>query len=376
MNEDQTRLTLPVISQNIPTELTDHPYWVMWRWQTRDGKVTKPPYHTNGRKADVSDPKTWVSYAEAIAAYDGGGFDGIGIVLTADDNLIGIDLDNCRDPVTGTIEPDMAILAGRLPTYCEVSPSGTGLRMIATGALPPGGRRKGRVELYETGRYLTITGHRLNGEDVVRDCGMELAVVHAEIFGVRASETPRATLRHHTVDADDDLIARIRRSKQGPTFDRFWSGVGEGEDHSAADLALCNVLAWWTNGNADQMDRIFRQSGLMRPKWDTRHSADGRTYGRMTIDKAIAVCTGGYRGESERDVSADKGYPESPESHADTAETGSPIPPLEDRPTFRVFDDPLEHGGTSYRPGVWYFGTDRNGNPDQICICSPLYIKQ
>jgi len=389
---DQTKPhTLPVLPQNIPPELKAHPSWVLWRWVERDGKATKPPYQPNGQLAKVDDPSTWITYSKAITAYEGGGFDGIGIVLTANDDLIGIDLDKCRDPIAKSIEPGMAVLAGRLPTYCEVSPSGTGIRLIATGSLPQGGRRKGQVELYETGRYVTITGHRLNGGDSIRDCTQELATIHAEIFGAKAKvkKSPKDAPRSHSLYMDDDdLIIRIRRSKQGPNFDRLWSGVGEGEDHSAADLSLCLILAWWTNRNPDQIDRLFRQSGLMRPKWDERHAADGRTYGRMTIEKAIAGCTGSYRGEPatrEEYVSTDtadtanNGFSESPEeNHADTADTAeakSPIPSLGDRPTFRVFDDLLEHGGTKYGPGVWHFGTDKDGNPTKIWVCSPLYIK-
>ena len=46
------------------------------------------------------------------------------------------------------------------------------------------------------------------------------------------------------------------------------------------------MIAFWTKDPA-QIDRIFRLSGLMRGKWDERHSSDGRTYGEMTIAKAI-----------------------------------------------------------------------------------------
>ena len=65
-------------------------------------------------------------------------------------------------------------------------------------------------------------------------------------------------------------------------FDSLYSGAS-GDDHSAADLELCNILAWWTNRDAAQMDRIFRKLGLIRDKWDKRHHSDGRTYGEGTI---------------------------------------------------------------------------------------------
>jgi len=36
------------------------------------------------------------------------------------------------------------------------------------------------------------------------------------------------------------------------------------------------------------MDRLFRQSGLLREKWDEVHFADGSTYGEKTIERAIS----------------------------------------------------------------------------------------
>ena len=72
-------------------------------------------------------------------------------------------------------------------------------------------------------------------------------------------------------------------------------------DDSAADLALCNLLAFWTAGDADRVDRLFRQSGLLQAperleKWDKPHFSDGRTYGQATVAKAIADVQDGYSG--------------------------------------------------------------------------------
>lgn len=53
-------------------------------------------------------------------------------------------------------------------------------------------------------------------------------------------------------------------------------------------MALCSLLAFWTGGDPQQMDRLFRDSDLMRPKWDEQHYADGSTYGEKTIERAIA----------------------------------------------------------------------------------------
>jgi primase-polymerase (primpol)-like protein len=71
-------------------------------------------------------------------------------------------------------------------------------------------------------------------------------------------------------------------------FKNLWNGNLAGyASQSEADLALCNFLAFWTRGDAARIDRLFRRSGLYRAKWEERHRADGRTYGEMTIARAI-----------------------------------------------------------------------------------------
>ena len=79
------------------------------------------------------------------------------------DGFAGVDLDHCRDPETGTIEPWAAEIVKLFGTYTKVSPSGTGVKLFGRGALPEGvtGRRKGHIEVYGATRYFTVTGHRL-----------------------------------------------------------------------------------------------------------------------------------------------------------------------------------------------------------------------
>ena len=90
--------------------------------------------------------------------------------------------------------------------------------------------------------------------------------------------------------SDEELIGRIKASSNGDRFERLWSGEWQGDhrSQSEADFDLCRTfLAFWTGRNAERMDRLFRQSGLYRPKWHERHGA--RTYGEITIAKAIGT---------------------------------------------------------------------------------------
>jgi len=70
---------------------------------------------------------------------------------------------------------------------------------------------------------------------------------------------------------------------------------------------------------------------------------------------------------------------DTPKESGEVSEVSSaaenPIPAEIERPTYRVFDDWLEHGGTKYRAGVWFFSTDKDGNPVQSWVCSPVHVE-
>jgi putative DNA primase/helicase len=295
----------------IPAELKCIPHWVCWRYEFRNNKWTKPPYQADGHRADVSKPATWTDYETALAAWQSGDFAGIGFVLTADIRIVGGDLDHVLKPDSGELDPKAADIVAMLPTYCEVSPSGSGLRILALGTLPPGRRRKGNVEFYDAGRYLTVMGNRFNGHDALAECTVELATVHALMFGAPAKSKDDPTERERKGNApppvdtgfdldDAALLNKARNARNGAEFSRLYDAgdtSGFNGDHSAADLALCNSLAFWTDRDAARMDRMFRQSGLFRPKWDVVHHSDGSTYGQATIGKAIADCRETYSGK-------------------------------------------------------------------------------
>jgi hypothetical protein len=160
---------LPVLPENIPLQLRLLDRWVMWRLMKRvkpNGEVTwtKVPFMVSGSNASSTDPKTWTTYEEVCDALILGGFDGIGLVLG--DDVHGIDVDDCRDPVTGELSSIAEEILARVDGYGEISPSGTGIKLFSTTNLD-GSRTKKEVglELYCDGRYFTVTGHAVNGHD-------------------------------------------------------------------------------------------------------------------------------------------------------------------------------------------------------------------
>ena len=104
------------------------------------------------------------------------------------------------------------------------------------------------------------------------------------------------------VDLDDKkLLKKARRASNGPKFERLWAGnTGGYESNSEADMALCCLLAFWSGGDQKQMDRLLRQSGLLREKWDEVHYADGSTYGEKTIERAVENTSNFYSPNARR----------------------------------------------------------------------------
>lgn len=275
--------TLPVEPDNIPTELTKLPRWLVWRWEQRDGRWTKPPYRPGGRShAKSTDPTTWTDFPTVLSAYQADGWHGIGLALATDDDLAGIDLDHCRDPQTGEIEPWAADEVRAFSSYTEVSPSGKGLRIIFRGKLPGKGRKKGYVEVYDTSRYLTITGHWLRGTPrTIESRQAELDAFLARYFPPKERNT--STTTSSGLLSDGEVLTLAREASNGAKFDALYGGSHEGyPSASEADQAFCCQLAFYTRDGA-QIDRLFRGSRRMRDKWDRADYRD------TTIQSALQV---------------------------------------------------------------------------------------
>jgi hypothetical protein len=146
-------------------EYASRPIFVLWKFEkTKTGRLTKPPFQPDGRYADPADPGTWITYEQALAAYQAGGFDGIGLCLLETD-LVAFDLDDCFNG-NGELEPAARKFLEYTRSYTEITPSRQGLRVIGR-SKGPGLHRKQRVpgadgmsiETYRAcPRYITITG--------------------------------------------------------------------------------------------------------------------------------------------------------------------------------------------------------------------------
>jgi putative DNA primase/helicase len=295
--EEALPTPLEVNFASIPEQLRFYPHFVVWNYATIDEEIKKPPLDPKtGKRASVRRPDTWGSFDDAQRAYETGQFAGIGIVLTSDMGIIGIDLDHCITDGQPTDEAQQIITA--LDSYTETSPSDTGIRILLEAKLPGAFRRRGNIEMYEDMRYLTLTGHKIADTPVdVKPRHRQLYGLYHRLFQIQENTGGGVGLRpsaeYSLVRSDETVLQKALAAKNGENFKRYYHGdtslwEGAGARHhsqSEADFTLVLMLLYWTNKDPTQVDRLFRQSGLMRSKWD-RPVKSNETYGERIIKDA------------------------------------------------------------------------------------------
>lgn len=336
----------PVIAHNLeqlPARLRRLDRWVCWRYLIRNGKPTKVPFDAKtGREASSTDPTTWSPLAEVVHALGGGTtFSGPGFVFADGDGLCGVDLDRAIDPDTKQLKPWAERIVRDLDSYTEISPSGTGVKVFIAGVKP--GKRcrtaieDGEIEIYDRGRYFTTTGVRWSDAPAdVEDRQTQLTALYDRLFepgpGVvpTPAPPPNSTVPSYTrADLTDEEILNLARGQRrtGAKFAALYD-TGDWQAHfgsqSEADSSLIFTLAFYTK-DAAQLDRLFRSSKLLRPKWDKRHGE--QTYGQMTIDKALQKVTKQYQPRRSRAVNKRSDHPAAAPAEDDTGE----IVPLGER---------------------------------------------
>ncbi len=278
--------------------LRDYPRWVCWKKEKRGGKDTKVPYvaDTHNMCASATDPATWRSYQEAVALAEEGRYSGVGFALGEEIPYVCIDLDHCIEKGT-LIEPAASIVEmvqASGGTYIEISPSGEGLHVWGRyeGITLPGGKpgiRKNGIEIYRNGRYITVTGNAFDDsplgdltstvQEIVERYGLlkkpapspsASRVTQGEVGEAAPEDAAKAAPPEMPAMFDDDfLLEKARTAKNGSKFSALFD-TGDtslyGDDASRADAALLEMLAYWTNGNAGQMERLFMKSVLGSPE--------------------------------------------------------------------------------------------------------------
>lgn len=228
-----------------------------------------------------------------------------------DKDLIVVDIDHRKDLVkqavagkitSNDVQAQVVQFAFDNDFYIEVSQSGEGLHLIQLGHKHNEKLiRNSNFEYYNKNRWLCLTGnciHTTSDNSLGVTDGI-FEKLEQMMFPPKpqqksadtSSQTPSSSQKvvnssTKTLTADE-IIKKAENAKDGAKFADLFNGNSPSGDVSSDDMALANMLAFWTQKDESLMDEIFRKSARMRDKWDEQHSADGSTYGQMTIQKAI-----------------------------------------------------------------------------------------
>lgn len=294
----------------IPETLRALPQWVVWRLEMRAGKPepTKIPYNARtGRAASSINPRTWATFEEAAQAYALGRWDGIGFAFAPGGGIVGMDLDHCRDPESGVIQPWAQRIIDRMASYSELSPSGAGVHIFVHGGLPPDSKHvkridgnPGKIELYGEKRFFTVTGRHLSGTPpTVEHRQAELNALYAEWFDQPAAAPGlQPAIRIHLnfteapTEADRALSARVLN--EHPKIIRTWMADESDGDYAFACTVLRELLQTHGAAAADEdligaADRAFRASPLFeRPDRQAKWMRPGPSgYAEQTLRAAL-----------------------------------------------------------------------------------------
>lgn len=289
---------------NVPEELRSLKNWCLWKFVHVDGrKPTKVPYQPNGYKCSVTNPETFSTFDECFNVLALGGYDGLGFIFTGTD-YSGIDLDDPSFLADGSSNPNYQSdlnrqikIAHEFDSYSEVSPSGKGLHIIVKGKVPDG-RRTNYIELYPSGRYFTMTGKVHNAKPVGYYEPL-LNQLWQQMGGV-INGTHHLVVDSQPETITDEEILELARKHNAATFCDLEAGVWAGsyQSQSEADQAFVNIIAYYTDSKS-QVERIFRNSKLMRPKFNTNKSYRTNTINKAFDQKVAPIDLGDYKNALE-----------------------------------------------------------------------------
>lgn len=298
--------------QNIPQELRNLKQWGLFelKWVEARKKNTKIPINPyDGSAGKSNDPSTWSDFDTAMRALnDVERADGLAFYFA--NGYVGLDIDhidsNLEDWRAGDNDPNNLVnkfqdLTDN--TYMEVSQSGTGIHAIFKGKIPGKRRRKGNYEMYQTGRFFALTGNNIIPDPTIKSMSDdEMKTLYEFLFG-KDNIVQLHSESDNITPVDLSVVEIIKRAensaKTGTRFTMFMKGGWEQfySSHSEADMAFANDLAFWTGRDFHKMDTIFRNSSLMREKFDEKHGAV--TYGTSLLNKAINETQNIYNPESD-----------------------------------------------------------------------------
>jgi len=265
---------------NLPQELQTSGHFCVWKLeQGTNGRMTKIPYNPQtGRLAKSNDVNTFTDFDTAVETAESGQYSGVGLGIF--DDVCAIDIDNCMED-NGVLSDMAQDIITIMNAYAEYSPSGKGVRILFTAqhfnydkAVYYINNQKAGLEVYVVGatkKCVTVTGNVIStGEYGDRTAELQI-VLDKYMKRKPEKKAPAPVSDQPTYNLlDTEILKKASTAKNSAKFNLLYGGdINAYKSHSEADLALCNLLAFWCGRDPEQMDRLFRGSGLFRDKWDS-----------------------------------------------------------------------------------------------------------
>lgn len=283
----ETRLNY--LSDVVPKEMQELPNWIVYRtrWNEEKGKKDKTLISTkDGRWAKSNDSTTWTDFATAKTYAIENNFEGLAFALDGN-GITCIDLDHSI--TDGKLSPlAERCLSEMSDTYIETSVSGDGLHIFMKDDILQGKFKNraitpnGEIEVYDKGRIISMTGNIRTNINTLSPCPPETKMWLRNTLGKIFTERSYVTRQVQGNKSDSEIIERIQKSKKANEFNALYKGESLSGDHSRDDFKLLNILAFFTNCDTMQMERLFRNSGLYRPE-------KGDKYLETSIKKAVST---------------------------------------------------------------------------------------
>ena len=283
---------IEVNTLEIPEELKELPQWVLWRaeWNNKRQQYEKVPYSFSGYRASSTNKDTWTIFDAIHNLYEENNlYDGIGFMLSDNDKYIVLDIDNAIDE-NGQINTDLALEMTEL-TYCEMSPSGTGLHCFFKGELPEQRKKKRSdldIELYDNARFMTVTGESIGQSEICVEQEILNNLVERFFKEEQNFETTLSYDPNHKSElSDEEVINLMLKSKQKDKISDLLEGNFEKHFASPSEAvqSLLHYLAFYTGKDKQQMERIFLNYNNLTDKWDSKRG--NTTWGQLELDKAV-----------------------------------------------------------------------------------------
>lgn len=283
---------IEVNTLEIPEELKELPQWVLWRaeWNNKRQQYEKVPYSFSGYLASSTNKDTWTIFDAIHNLYEENNlYDGIGFMLSDNDKYIVLDIDNAIDE-NGQINTDLALEMTEL-TYCEMSPSGTGLHCFFKGELPEQRKKKRSdldIELYDNARFMTVTGESIGQSEICVEQEILNNLVERFFKEEQNFETTLSYDPNHKSElSDEEVINLMLKSKQKDKISDLLEGNFEKHFASPSEAvqSLLHYLAFYTGKDKQQMERIFLNYNNLTDKWDSKRG--NTTWGQLELDKAV-----------------------------------------------------------------------------------------